>query len=429
MPEEKRIVITGMSVNTPLGDTLDVFLQNLYQGNSAITAWKGLDSSKIACKIGGDLSEYDVKAKTSLLQEQIPADLARRLPRLVRNSPWPAQLSILLAVAAFLDADLLNLSVDPTRVAAIIGGHNLNEHYNQKNWSNFVEDPDNSDVALVIKGADSDHAGCVAEIINSQGPIYTNGGACASGNIALRSALSEIRYHGMNLALVLSPPHDVSPATLHSLAQIGALSYLSFNENPAKASRPFDTAREGFVFCQGGGALVLEELGHALARGAHIYAEVLGVEVNSVASRSPNPSEEHEARVMEQLLHSTGVHREEIDFVSAHATSTPQGDLAEIRAIKSVFGDHAAKLKINAPKSIIGHCYCAAAVVETIAAVLQMQAGRLHASINIDNLDPEIDLNVCANQPVEHQVRYLVKNAVGFGGINTASLIHRFEDK
>ncbi|MHB8067837.1 MAG: beta-ketoacyl-[acyl-carrier-protein] synthase family protein [Desulfobaccales bacterium] len=429
MPEEKRTVITGMAVNTPLGDTLDGFMQNLFQGNSAITAWKGLDASKIACKIGGDLSAYDVQGKTSLLQEQIPADVARRLPKLVRTSPWSVQLSILLAVAAFLDGDLFNRAISPERLAVIIGSHNIGERYVQRNLGRFAEDPDYIDAALAMKGADSDHAGTVAEIINAQGPIYTIGGACASGNIALRSALNEIRYHGMNLALVLSPPHDVSPATLHSLAQIGAVSCLSFNDTPARASRPFDAAREGFVFCQGGGALVVEELGHALARGARIYAEVLGVAVNSSASRTPAPSEEHEARVMECLLRNTGVQPQEIDFISPHATSTQLGDLAEIRAIKSVFGDHAKKLKINAPKSILGHCYASAAVVETVAAVLQMQAGRLHPSINIDQMDPEIDLDVCANLAVEHQVRCLMKNAFGFGGINSASLIRRFEDK
>ncbi len=429
MPEEKRVVITGMAVNTPLGDTLDVFMRNLFQGNSAITAWKGIDASKIACKIGGDLSGYDVQGKVSLLQGQIPADMARFLPRLVRKSPWSAQFSIILAVSAFLDGYLFDKSVNPELVAVIIGSHNINELYVQNNLGRFAEDPDYADAALAVKGVDCDHAGCVAEIINAQGPIYTNGGACASGNVALRSAFNEIRYHGMNLALVLSPPHDVSPATLHSLAQVGALSCVSFNDNPARASRPFDTAREGFVFCQGGGALVLEELGHALARGARIYAEVLGVAVNSSASRTPNPSEKHEARVMESLLRNTGVQPEEIDYVSAHATSTQLGDLAEIRAVKSVFGAHARKLKINAAKSILGHCYCSAAVVETVAAVLQMQAGRLHPSINIEQLDSEIDLDVCANHPVEHQVRCLMKNAFGFGGINSASLIRRFDDK
>jgi 3-oxoacyl-(acyl-carrier-protein) synthase len=431
MRKEKRIVITGMSVNTPLGDTLDGFLQNLLQGNSAITAWKGLDASRIACKIGGDLSGYDIKGKVSWLLEHVPLELAKGLPKLVRSSPWSVQLSILLAVAAFMDADLFNpaISLDPTRISAVIGGHNLNEHYLQQSYAQYDQDPDYIDAALALKGADSNHAGSVAEILNIQGPIYINGGACASGNIALRSGLHEIRYHGSNLALVLCPVFEVGPATLQSLAQMGAISCISFNHEPSRASRPFDAAREGFVLCQGGGALLLEEVGHALGRGARIYAEVSGVEINSASTRNPYPFEAHEARVIGQLLHNSGVSPQEIDFVSTHATSTPLGDLAEIRAIKAVFGDHAYKLRINAPKSIIGHCYTSAAIVETVAAVLQMQAGRLHPSINIDNLDPKIDLDVCANRPVDHQIRYLVKNAFGFGGINSASLIRRFEAK
>jgi 3-oxoacyl-(acyl-carrier-protein) synthase len=429
MSEEKRIVITGMSVNTPLGDTLEGFLQNLLQGNSAITAWKGFDTSKIACKIGGDLSGYDIKGKVAWLLEQVPPKLAKGLPKLVRSSPWSVQLSILLAVSAFMDAGLFDpaMAIDPTRTAAVIGGHNINEQYLQQNYAQCARDPDYIDAAFALRGVDTSHASCVAEILDIQGPIYSIGGACASGNIALRNGLHEIRYHGSNIALVLGPVIEVSHATLQSLAQMGAISCVSFNHEPARASRPFDAAREGFVFCQGGGALVLEELGYALGRGARIYAEVLGVAVNSSAFHTPNPSEEHEALVMECLLRNTGVHPKAIDFVSTHATSTQQGDLAEIGAIQKVFGDHTRRLKINAPKSIIGHCYTSAAIVETVAAVLQMQAGRLHPSINIDNLDPKIDLDVCANRPVDHQIRCLVKNAFGFGGINSASLIRRFE--
>ncbi|HOV85958.1 MAG TPA: beta-ketoacyl-[acyl-carrier-protein] synthase family protein [Syntrophobacteraceae bacterium] len=427
MAEKRRIVITGMSINTPLGDTLDEFLQNLLDGRSAITHWKLLDSSRISSKIGGELYAYDVSGKISSLREQIPDETASRLPRLIRNSPWSLQLSVLVAVAAFLDADLFTPVLNPERLAAIIAGHNLNEQYYHQNWERFVEYPDYSDALLALKGVDTDHAGCVAEILGIHGPIYTVGGACASGNVALRSAMDEIRHHEVDIALVVGAVYEFSPVTLHSFARLGAISCTSFNDEPARASRPFDVGREGFVASHGSGALVVEELGHALARGARIYGEILGAELRSAASRSPYPSEEHEALVMEQVVRKAGIDRQEIDFVSAHATSTVVGDVTEIRAIKRAFGDHAGKLKINAPKSMLGHTLESAAVVETVAAVLQMRAGRLHPSINIDRLDPEIDLDVCANGSVEHPVRCLLNNSFGFGGINSASIIGRFD--
>ncbi len=429
MPERKKIVVTGMAVNTPLGDTLEEFIRNLLLGHSAITAWKGIDTSNIACKIGGDLTGYDVQGKLSRLRERIPEKTNRWLNRLTRNAAWSVQLSNLLAVDAFLDADAFRADLDPRQTAVIIGGYDLNEQYMERNLSQFARDPALADAGMVLKGADSDHASSVSETLNAQGPVYLNGGTCGTGNISLRSALDEIRYHDMKLALVLSPVHDVCAATLHSLVQIGALSCQHFNEQPTRASRPFDVDREGFVFCQGGGALLLEEREHALSRGARIYAEILEVEINSNASRAPSPSEEHEVRVMESLLRHAGIAPQEVDFISAHATSTQQGDLAEIRAIKKVFGEHASRLKINAPKSILGHCYLAAAVVETVAAILQMQAGRLHPSINIERLDREVDLDVCANQPVDHSIRTMIKNSFGMGGFNTASLIARASDR
>jgi 3-oxoacyl-(acyl-carrier-protein) synthase len=421
----KRIAITGMSVNTPLGDSLEGFLDNLLQGRSAITRWKTLDSSGIYSKVGGDLSEYDIEAKVSSLRERISEELIRRVRRLMRYSPWSTKLSILLAVDAFLDAGLLTFPVDPERVSAIVAGQNINSMHSYRNWQQFQEGPNHIDALYALNFLDSDHAGCVAEALDVQGPVYTVGGACASGNVALRGAMDEVRLHGMDIALVVGAVFDASPIELHSLAMMGAISAAGFKDEPAKASRPFDIAREGFVPSHGGAAMVLEDWDHAVGRGARIHGELLGVEVSSAASRLPKPSEEHEARVIGRVLRNTGIEPRKIDFVSAHATSTRLGDMTEIRALHRVFGDHAKSLKINAPKSMLGHTCWSSAVVETVAAVLQMAAGRLHPSINIDHIEPGIDMDVCANRTVEHQVHYLLKNSFGMGGINTASIIRR----
>jgi 3-oxoacyl-(acyl-carrier-protein) synthase len=312
-------------------------------------------------------------------------------------------------------------------VAAIVAGHNINFNHQYESRLQFAEEPDYMDPMLALNGLDTDHAGCVSEMLGVKGPIYTVGAACASANTALRAAVDEIRYHDVDVVLIAGAVLDFSPIELHAMALMGAISFQSFNEEPEKASRPYDVRREGFVPAHGGGVLVAESLDSALRRGARIYAEVVGVETNADGNHLPQPSEEGQSRLMQKVLSKCGVRPEQIDYINAHATSTTLGDLTEIRSIKRVFGHHAGRLKINATKSMLGHTCWAAPAVETIAAVLQMNAGRLHPSINIDELDSEVDMDVCASGPVDHQVRYFMKNSFGFGGINCVSVLKRYE--
>lgn len=425
----KRIVITGMAVNTPLGDTLEGFYESLMAGKSAIVNWKCVDTEGIYSKVGGDLSDYNVKAKLSALAEHLPEAMVKKMRKIIRKAPFSTKLSALCSVDAYMNAGLLeDTSIDLTRVALIVGGHNLNKQYQYVNNMTFLDEPDYMDSMAAFLSLDTDHAGTVSEILGIKGPIYTMGGACASANVALRNALDELRYHGNEVAVVLGAALEFAPTDLHAMALMGAISFQSYNEEPARASRPYDKDREGFVPCHGTAVLVLETLEHALARGATIHAEVLGVNAMSDACHLPSPSVEGQSRTMQRLLENAGVAPEEIDFVSAHATSTPLGDLTELRSIKSVFGAHVANLKINAPKSMLGHTCWSAPAVETVAAVMQMKKGWLHPSINIDTLDPEVDVDVCANEPVKHQIELMVKNSFGFGGINCCSLLRRYDD-
>ncbi len=421
----KRIAITGMSINTPLGDTLDGFLEGLLAGRSALSRWKKLDTSRIYSKVGADLSDYDVTKKLAELEGKIPGDVHRRLRKLVSKAPWSTRLSMLLAVEGYRDAGLFDAVVKPDRVAAIVAGHNINFNYQYENRLQFAEEPDFMDSLLALTGLDTDHAGSVSEVLDVRGPIYTVGAACASGNTALRLAVDEIRHHGVDAALVVGAVLDFSPVELHAMALMGAITYQSFNDEPQKASRPFDVRREGFVPAHGGATLVVEEWDAAIRRGARIWAEVVGVEANSDANHLPQPSEEGQSRLMLRLLDDCGLAPSRIDYINAHATSTPLGDITEIRSIKRVFGDHAKNLKLNATKSMLGHTCWAAPAVETVAAVLQMHAGKLHPSINVEELDPEIDLDVCANRVVSHPIKYLMKNSFGFGGINSVSILRR----
>jgi 3-oxoacyl-(acyl-carrier-protein) synthase len=425
LSSRKRIAITGMSINTPIGDTLDGFLANLLAGKSALSRWKKLDTSRIYSKVGADLTEYDVKAKVAALEGQVPADVHKRLRKIIKGAPWSTQLSMLLAVEGARDAGVFDAGYDTTNVAAIVAGHNINFNYQYENRLTFADEPDYMDSLLALTGLDTDHAGSVSDVLNVRGPIYTIGAACASGNTAARLAIDEIRYHGIDCAIVVGAVLDFSPVELHAMACMGAISYQNFHDEPTRASRPYDTRREGFIPAHGGATLVLEEWEAAKKRGAKIYAEIIGIEANSDANHLPNPSEEGQSRLMTRLLKAVDMRPEQIDYINAHATSTPLGDLTEIRSIKRVFGEHAKKLKINATKSMLGHTCWAAPTVETVAAVLQMNAGKLHPSINIDDMDPEVDLDVCAGKAVDHKVRFCMKNSFGFGGINSVAILRQ----
>ena len=415
-----------MSINTPLGDTLDAFLEGLLAGRSAVSKWKSIETSNIYNKVGADLGDYDIDAKAASLEARIPADMFKRMRKLIARVAWSTRLSILMTLDAFLDSRLDEAAIDFKRVATIISGHNINFNYLYEQRLRFAEEPDFMDAMAALHGLDTDHAGCISEVLGVRGSLYTVGAACASGNAALRCAVDEIRYHDAPAAIVTGAVLDFSPVELHSMALMGAISIQAFNDQPHAASRPWDLRREGFVPAHGGGVMVLEPLAGALKRGAKIYAEIVAVETNSDGSHLPQPSEEGQTRLMRYVLEKAQLAPDQIDYINAHATSTPIGDVTEIRSIKNVFGAHARNLKLNATKSMLGHTCWSAAIVETIAAILQMNAGRLHPSINIDELDPEVDLEICRGRVVEAPVKYLMKNSFGFGGINCVSVLKRF---
>lgn len=427
----KRIVVTGMGINTPIGDTLDTYYENLIAGKSAISNWSWVNNDEVYSKVGGDLSNYAWKAKRDALKGKLPADMHKRLRSLTKKAPFSTKVSCLVAADAWIDAGLSAVSdLDPFDCAVCVGGHNLNEKYLIDNYNVFRDDdPDYIDSMSALHMLDTDHAGSVSELLQWRGSAYTMGGACASANIALRAAVDEIRHHDMKAAICVGSLLDFSEMGVHAMALMGAITIQSFNETPELASRPYDTKREGFVPSHGAGALVIEELDHALERGATIYAEILGVTATADGNHLPNPSTEGQARTIERLLRRNGVRPEEVDFVCAHATSTPLGDRSEVNAIKTAFGDHAKRLKVNAPKSMLGHTCWSAPVVETVAALMQMKHNKLHPSINIDEQDPEIDLDVCANEAVDHEVNIILKNSFGFGGLNCCALYKRFDPK
>lgn len=425
MPET-RIAVTGMSITTPLADDLPGYLGALLEGRSAITRWRTIPTERIYCKVGADLGDYDVLAGTQALEGHVPGEVFSRLHRLAVRAPWGTGVSMLGAVRAALDAHWFG-SAAPTDTAVVVSGHNLTSGYVYRQTMEFLEEPDFIDGLMSLHSLDTDHGGCVTEVLGTRGPVYSVGGACASGNHALRLAVDEIRHRGLRSAFVVGAPTDFSPVDLHAMALIDAISHRSFNDEPARASRPFDTRREGFVPAHGSAVLVLEDWDHARARGARVYAEIVGVEACADANHEPQPSREGQVWLMRRLLERCGLEPEAIDYINAHATSTPLGDRTECASIREVFGRHADRLRVNATKSMVGHTTWAAPAVELVAGILQMQAGRLHPSINIETLDPEIDLDVCADGPVDHAVGTFMKSSFGFGGTNCIAIVRHPE--
>ncbi len=319
--------------------------------------------------------------------------------------------------------------IDPIRTSAIVGGHNLNSKYLYDNGVQFREEPEFIDALSGVEGIDPSVPGLITEALGINGPAFTVGGACASGNLALRAGFRDIVTGECDCSVVTGALFDMCTADLHASEFINAIVVKpEFMEDPASASRPFDHRRAGFVYSHGAGTLIIEELEAARKHGARIYAEIVGIQANSNANHLPQPRAEVQADAMARLLTRTGIRPEDVDYVNCHATGTPVGDVEEIRAIKSVFGDHAYKLKLNAPKSMLGHVCWSAPVVETIGGILQMHRGVLHPTINIEKPDPEVDLDICANEPVEHRMGIMLKNSFGFGGLNCCSLISRFEE-
>lgn len=423
----RRVVITGMGTVNPLGDTLEVYYRNLMSGKSGMRRWTSIDLSKVECKIGGDMGDYDAISVLARFKDALGVDRYKAIRKLFRRTTFSARIGMLTALDAWLDADLEIGDGDPHQTSVLVAGHNLNSNYIFELIKQFLDEPEYIDAMAGVEAIDSNIPGIIAEALELKGPSFALGGACASGNLALRDGFRDIMSGDCTRSVVCGPPFDVSPADIQASTIINAVVIKpEYQDRPEEASRPFDVDRCGFLYSHGAATLILENLDSALERGVHIYGEVLGVSAGSNANHLPMPGVEDQERVMLELFRQSGVEPGEVNYVNCHATGTPAGDLQEIRAIKSVFGKNARNLRINAPKSMLGHTCWASPLVETVGGLLQMKYGELHPTINIQSLDPEIDLDVVL-EPRDFQIDLMLKNSFGFGGINCCSLIKRYE--
>lgn len=421
-----RVVVTGIAVNTPIGDTLDDVGNGLLSGRSAIGYWRNFDTSKIHSKIGGQLPPYDVEEKLRSFEGRIPDAALARARRVKKQTNKGTQLSLLMAMDAWLDAGLFEQDMDPFSYGVICGGHNLSDRYLLNQQEIFSDEPEFIDAFSGLNALDTDNSSSVAQVLNAKGSAYLVGGTCATGNVAIQAAVNAIRVDKKQVMAVVCPMASFHPLMLHSLTILEAICYSRYQDAPTQASRPYDMQRSGFLPSEGGAVLILENAQHAEGRGVAIHAELLGVSINSDANHLGDPSHEGQVRVIQDVLQKCNIAREQVDYISAHATSTKLGDIVELESIRKALGAHAKNLIINAPKSLLGHTMWASGAVEAAVAIWQMKRGEFHRSHNIETLDPAVDLDVCAYGNVKRNVEVFLNNSFGMGGINSASLFKKY---
>lgn len=412
----KRVVITGMGALTPIGNNLESYWQGLISGKSGAAPITRFDAEKFKTRFACEIKNYDVK-------DHFDRKEARKL------DPF-TQYAMVAADEAISDADLRLEKLDKYRVGVIwgagIGGletfqNQIMEHASGDGTPKFNPFFIPKMIADIAPGHISIKHGFM-------GPNYTTVSACASSANALIDALNTIR---MGYCDVVVSGGSEAAVNLSGVAGFNAMHALSTNnDSPETASRPFDATRDGFVLGEGAGALILEELDHAVTRGAKIYAEVIGGGLSSDAYHltAPHPDGLGVIRVMENCLKDSGIQPEDVDAINTHGTSTPLGDVAELKAISTVFGDHAPNININSTKSMTGHLLGAAGAIEAIASTLSIVNGIVPPTINHKVEDERIDsrLNLTLNQAQKRDVNIAMSNTFGFGGHNACVVLKKY---
>lgn len=400
-----RIVVTGIGMITPIGNTIEEFWRNLINGVSGIDRIRSFDPSDLEVQIAGEVKDFDPT-------QYMDAKLARRYTRF-------AQFALACARMALEDADLRLDGRDPTRTAVIIntGGGGMpalveGERTRGTRGAARVS-------PFLVPAFMPNLAACAISMeYGLKGPVITSAAACASALYAYIDAKRLLRSGEVDVVLAGGSESAIDPLAFAALGNMGALSRR--NAEPTKASRPFDRDRDGFVFGEGAGVMVLETEEHARSRGARVYAELAGGALTADAYHitAPDPTGFSPALAMERALADAGLQPTDIDYVCAHGTGTPLNDVSETNSIKRAFGEHAYHLAISSPKSMVGHLLGAAGAISAAAAVRAIYDGIVPPTINLDHPDPECDLDYVPHKARPMPVRAAIANGFGFGGQN-----------
>lgn len=410
----RRVVITGLGAITPLGNSPGEFWQSLLAGRSGIGPITHFDASRHECRIAGEVKGFD------------PLDYLDRKD--VKRTDRFVHLALAATQQALEDAQFRITDLNAEQVGVIlgtgIGGIRVLE---EQQTIYLQKGPDRCSPFMVPMMIANMAAGHVAIRFGAKGPNSCTVTACASGSNAIGDAFRLIQRGEVQVAITGGTEAAVTPLSVAGFSAMKALS--TRNDAPEQACRPFDRDRDGFVMGEGAGILLLEELEHARSRGAKIYAEIVGYGLTCDAHHitNPAPAGEGAARAMRLALKDAGIRPEEVQHINAHATSTPVGDVAEVQAIRAVFGEHAPRLAISATKSMTGHLLGGAGGIATVATALAIYHGWVPPTLNLDNLDPECEgLDFVPHRARQMAVDVALVNAFGFGGHNVTLALRRY---
>lgn len=413
---KKRVVITGLGTINSLGHNVDDF-------------WAGIKAGK--CGVGPitrtDVTDHPTKVAAEV-KNYVASDLMDKKD--ARKMALCTQFAVIAAGEALKDAGLTAGSFDAERVGTIlgngIGGFEVNE---ASHFAIFEKGPRRTPPMTIPKLISNEIPGNVAITYGLKGPCWVVTTACASATDAIGNAVMTIQSGRADAIVTGGSESSITQLGISGFNVIGALS-TKYNDSPEKASRPFDKDRDGFVIGEGAGCLVIEELEYAKARGAKIYAELVGYGNTCDAHHltAPNPEGEGAARAIKLALEDAGMKPEEIDYVNAHGTSTPTNDPIETKSIKTALGDHAYKIKVSSTKGMTGHCIGGAGAIEAIVCVKAIQDSFYPATINLDEADPECDLDYVPNKGVEGEINVAMSNSLGFGGHNAIVIIKKYTE-
>ncbi len=410
----RRVVVTGLGAITPLGNDVKTYWDKLLKGESGIDIIRSFNTDRHAVKIAGEVKEFRP-------EEKIPPKTARRLDRCLQLCLWST-------MEAVEDAKIDFSKYDPDRIGVIIGSGIGGITVFETGHTKFVNQGPASVSPFIIPMMITDMtSGYISIHWGLKGPNYTTVSACASGAHAIGGAYRAIRYGDAEVMVTGGAEAPITPFAVAGFTNMRALSRR--NNEPQKASRPFDKARDGFVIAEGSATLILEELEFAKKRGAKIYCEVVGFGATGDGYHitAPAPEGEGARRSMARSIAEAGCRKEDIGHINTHGTSTELNDKFEARAIRDLFGAHAKKLVMTATKSMIGHSLGAAGAVESVATILALQEQLVHPTINLEDPDPECEgLDIVRDSARKVEMDLALSNSLGFGGHNVTLCYKRF---
>jgi 3-oxoacyl-[acyl-carrier-protein] synthase II len=411
--KRKRVVVTGIGAITPIGNNPSEYWSGLMSGRNGIDNITLFDAARHDCRIAGEVKNFDP-------QDFMDRKEAKRMDRF-------AQFGVSAAKQALLDAQLVINDLNAEQIGVMIGSGIGGLKVMEEQQTVYLNrGPDRCSPFMVPMMIANMASGLAAIQLGAKGPNSCPVTACAAGSNAIGDAFRLVQGGYAQAMICGGAEAAITPLSIAGFAACKALSLR--NDNPQKASRPFDLNRDGFVMGEGSGILVLEELQHALSRGARIYAEIVGYGMTCDAFHytSPPPGHEGAARAMRMALKDAGISTTDVSYINAHGTSTPANDSAESTAVQTVFGEHATKLAVSSTKSMTGHLLGASGGIEAVASVLSIANDRVPPTINHETPDPQCNLDYVPNVSRELKVDVALSNSFGFGGHNVALVFKKY---